>query len=44
MEACCGAHYWARRFGDLGLEVRLVHARFVRPYVIRPPLREECQE
>jgi transposase len=33
MEACCGAHYWGRRFRDLGLEVRLIHARFVRPYV-----------
>jgi transposase len=33
MEACCGAHYWGRRFRDLGLEVRLLHARFVRPYV-----------
>ena len=29
-EACCGAHYWGRRFRDLGLEVRLIHARFVR--------------
>src|SRR4051794_1620735 len=33
MEACCGAHYWGRRFRDLGLEVRLLHAKFVRPYV-----------
>jgi transposase len=33
MEACCGAHYWGRRFRDLGLEVRLIHARFVRAYV-----------
>jgi transposase len=33
MEACCGAHHWGRRFRDLGLEVRLVHARFVRPFV-----------
>jgi transposase len=33
LEACCGAHYWGRRFRDLGLEVRLIHARFVRPYV-----------
>jgi transposase len=33
MEACCGAHYWGRRFRDLGIEVRLLHARFVRPYV-----------
>ena len=33
MEACCGAHHWGRRFRDLGIEVRLIHARFVRPYV-----------
>jgi transposase len=33
MEACCGAHYWGRRFRDLGVEVRLIHARCVRPYV-----------
>ena len=33
MEACCGAHYWGRRFRDLGLEVRLIHAKFVRPFV-----------
>ena len=33
MEACCGAHYWGRRFRDLGIEVRLIHAKFVRPYV-----------
>jgi transposase len=33
MEACCGAHYWGRRFRELGLEVRLLHAKFVRPFV-----------
>ena len=33
MEACCGAHYWGQRFRELGPEVRLIHARFVRPYV-----------
>jgi transposase len=33
MEACCGAPYWGRRFRDLGLEVRLIHPKFVRPYV-----------
>jgi transposase len=33
MEACCGAHYWGRRFRDLGPEVRLLHPRFVRPFV-----------
>ena len=33
MEACCGARYRGRRFRDLGLEVRLIHAKFVRPFV-----------
>jgi hypothetical protein len=33
VEACCGAHHWDRRFHGLGLEVRLIHARFVRAYV-----------
>jgi transposase len=33
MEACCGAHHWGRRFRELGVEVRLIHAKFVRPYV-----------
>jgi transposase len=33
MEACCGAHHWGRRFRGLGIDVRLIHARFVRPYV-----------
>jgi transposase len=33
MEACGGAHYWAREIGKLGHEVRLVSAQFVKPYV-----------
>jgi len=33
IEACGSAHYWARTLGALGHEVRLVHARHVRPYV-----------
>jgi transposase len=33
MEAGCGAHHWARRFTQLGHEVRLIHAKFVRPFV-----------
>lgn len=33
IEACGSAHYWARTLGALGYEVRLVHARHVRPYV-----------
>jgi transposase len=33
MEACAGAHYWAREFEKLGHQVRLIAPRFVRPYV-----------
>ena len=33
MEACCGAHYWAKVLTDLGHEVRLISPQFVKPYV-----------
>jgi transposase len=33
MEACAGAHYWAREIAKLGHQVRLMSPRFVRPYV-----------
>src|SRR5215472_9242700 len=33
MEACCGAHYWAREMTKLGHQVKLMSPRFVRPYV-----------
>lgn len=33
MEACGGAHYWAREFSKLGHEVRLMSPQFVKPYV-----------
>ncbi len=32
MEACGGAHHWARAIGKLGHEVRLLSAALVRPY------------
>jgi transposase len=32
MEACCGAHAWARRFAQFGHCVRLMAPAFVRPY------------
>lgn len=35
MEACAGAHYWGRRFEELGHEVRLIPAQYVKPYVKR---------
>lgn len=33
LEACGSGHYWARTLAELGHEVRLVHARHVKPYV-----------
>ena len=33
MEACGGAHYWARELIKLGHEVRLIAPQFVKPYV-----------
>lgn len=33
MEACSGAHYWARVLSDLGQEVHLISPQFVTPYV-----------
>ena len=33
MEACGGAHYWARELLALGHSVRLLHAKVVRPFV-----------
>ena len=33
MEACGGAHYWAREFTRLGHEARLMLPQFVKPYV-----------
>jgi transposase len=33
IEACCGAHHWAREFQKLGHEVKLMSPQFVKPYV-----------
>lgn len=33
MEACAGAHHWARRLQALGFRVRLIAPQFVKPYV-----------
>src|SRR5215470_5828668 len=33
MEACGGAHYWARRFRAHGHEVQRMTPQFVKPYV-----------
>ena len=32
MEACSGAHHWARRLRSMGLDARLIAANFVSPY------------
>jgi transposase len=33
MEACGGAHYWARQLMQLGHTVKLMAPQFVKPYV-----------
>ena len=33
MEACAGAHYWARELGALGHRVKLISPQFVKPFV-----------
>jgi transposase len=35
MEACAGAHYWARELGALGHTVRLIPPAYVKPFVKR---------
>ena len=35
LEACGGAHYWARELVKLGHDVRLMPAQYVKPYVKR---------
>lgn len=32
MEACSGAHYWARLFREYGHDVKLMAPKFVSPY------------
>src|SRR6516164_6390265 len=35
LEACATAHYWARKLGGLGHEVRLMPAQYVKAYIKR---------
>lgn len=35
IEACGSAHWWGRKLAELGHEVRLLHPRSVRPFVLR---------
>jgi len=32
MEACGSTHYWARRFGEHGHQVKIMSPQFVKPY------------
>lgn len=34
IEACGGAHYWARRFSEMGHTVKIIAPQFVKPYVM----------
>lgn len=42
VEACPGAHYWAREFAKFGHEVRLMGAQFVAPY--RKGNKNDCND
>jgi transposase len=33
MEACGGAHYWARELAKLGHEVKMINPKYVKPFV-----------
>jgi len=35
LEACGSAHWWARKLSALGHQVRLLHPKSVRPFVLR---------
>lgn len=35
MEACGSAHHWGRKLSEFGHEVRLIPARYVKPYIKR---------
>lgn len=35
MEACGGAHHWAREIGRLGYDVKLIAPAYVKPFVKR---------
>jgi transposase len=39
MEACGGAHHWARAWMALGHAVKLLPAKYIRPFVLRDKMR-----
>ncbi|SRR5579875_745907 len=41
MEACSGAHHWARRCREYGLVPRLMAAQFVRPFRKNPVAKND---
>lgn len=42
LEACGGAHYWARELGKLGHDVRLIAVQYIRPY--RTTQKNDCND
>jgi transposase len=41
IEACSASHHWARQLIRVGHEVRLMPARYVKPYVQRGNVRHQ---
>ena len=33
IETCAGAHHWGRVLGEMGYDVKLIPAQYVKPYV-----------
>ncbi|MGH8234408.1 MAG: IS110 family transposase [Terriglobales bacterium] len=44
MEACSGAHYWARRCIEYGLVPRLMAAQFVKPFRKNPVVKNDTND
>lgn len=42
MEACSGAHYWARIFRQYGHDVKLMAPKFVSPYQLAGKTGVDC--
>ncbi|MFT2095765.1 IS110 family transposase [Acidiphilium multivorum] len=35
LEACAGSHHWARKFGAMGHQIKLIPPQYVKPFVKR---------